>query len=326
MLAAVIFLTHVIALFGGAICFYVSMFTKDKDGEIQNWLVSLWILVETLSEERGSRVTALLNGAASTITALLNTIFGCRLLSFRFVVTSAILSIASLYSMTALRFAFAKETLAAVSCAESVILCLLVANLVLAWPRRGVIAGAAVFAILWVYWREHGLASSLRNAYAGITIGIVLDWCFVWSSRLILRRVSHGRTLVQTLLPALLNTIIGLILLAPSALFVYFRLWYLLPHSITHSSHSIGIVEWIVAVASATNLVAGICALSLLGVVVAALFHKLFWPLVSQLVHVCYERRVIERRMFFFTAGITLLTYSFGWLSRLVKVINLLHH
>jgi hypothetical protein len=320
MLAIGVFLTRVIAFLAGALCLYVSMFTKDNDGKVQNWLVSLWITVEAHSELRGSRAVALLSGAASKINVVLDRVFGAGLWSLRFIVTSSSLSIASLYLLTSLRFLLGKDIPSSARYAEAVLVCLLLANAVIAWPRRSVTLGAGIFAILFLFWTENGQTASFRNAFAGICLGILLDWGFVGISRLTLRKLERGRTLSQTVLPAVLNTILGLILLAPASLFVSYRLWCVLPFTATHLSDTVGLAEWIVAIASATNLVAGLCALSLLIVVTVALFHRFFWPFVSQMVHVCYERKVIERRMLFFTAGSTHVTYAFGWLSWLVKV------
>jgi hypothetical protein len=320
MLVIGVWLARAFAFLCGLLCLHISMFTKDNDGKVQNWLVGIWTTVEDISERKGSRAVGLINTAAAKITSILDRIFGAQLMSARFIVTSSILSIASLYLLTALRYAIHKDVLGATKYACGVLICVLLVELSTAKPKTTVMLATGGFALLYLYWNERGPTRSFPNAIAGLTIGVFLDWFFVWSSRLILRKLGHERTFSQTVILAILITALGLILLAPAFMFVSYRLWSVPSLATIHPSYTLGYVEWIAAIASATNIVAGLCALSLSIVVMVALFHRLFWPILSQLVNVCYERRVIERRMLFFTAGSTLLTYAFGWLSWIGKL------
>jgi hypothetical protein len=140
-----------------------------------------------------------------------------------------------------------------------------------------------------------------------------------------LRKLEVACTLSQAAFWGMLNTLLGFILLAPASLFVSYRLWYILPHSLMYPLSLVGHAEWVITVASATNLIAGLCALSLLFLITMALFHRMFWPIISRVVQVCYERRVVERRMFFFSTGCALLIYSFHWFSWLEKIQIFLH-
>src|SRR5512146_2863543 len=77
---------------------YISLFfTKGDDGRLQNWLVDLWVKVEISSTARGAQAVTFFNEVAALLNRVLDRLFGLRLLSLQFVLTSATLSFSSLY-------------------------------------------------------------------------------------------------------------------------------------------------------------------------------------------------------------------------------------
>jgi hypothetical protein len=302
---------------------YMSLFfTKADDGRVQDWLVELWIKVESISATSMDRVVAFFNAIAAFNEKTLNRIFGVKLFSTRFVLTSICFSIASLYFLSAIRQGehfsgrMFYTALFLVSC--------LIADAVIKYPRRSVPTVVALlmspYVIDWL-WGPRPLSFVERDlpVYVGLLIGVLLDVGFVAIIRHVIRQQVGEKQLYKLIVTTLLCIVLGVILLAPSWFYlsdIHFLTKFYSVHSVRYS------IGWTAIISSTTNLFAGLCAFSIFIVGFAALLHKLFWPFSANLIHVVYERRLVENRTLLFTAGSMLLTYSFNWFSWL----NLLPH
>jgi hypothetical protein len=308
-----VYVSRAVAFAAGCISLYIAFFfTKNDDGKVQNRLVELWVRIELLSERTDRRVIAFFNETASFTNRLIDRLFGPHLFSIRFIVASSVFSMVSLYILTALRFGAASRF---------VVLFICFAVVVVAKPRAVVIAGVGALSAFLLYWANRGDASSSRNAFVGVSLGLFLDFTFVAISRKILREITVERQLKKISFAMVINFVLGVLLLAPSLFFVSNRLlcWLLYGSQIAQNRVLSKIVWWII-VASATNLFAGLCAFAVFMVAGIALLHQLCWPLGSKMIYVSYERKLVENRKFFFIVGSGLLAYTFhgfSWLSKI---------
>ena len=66
-----------------------------------------------------------------------------------------------------------------------------------------------------------------------------------------------------------------------------------------------------------------IASCSVLLVFLAALFHRLFWPLAGRAIFALYEWRVFTNRTFQLAASVAFLSYAFPWLDPALKMFKL---
>src|SRR5262249_43364112 len=205
-------ISRVAAFMVGFALVWISLFfIKDDEGKVQNWLVSLWVRVERLSEERRSRTVAFFNEIATEINSILDKTFGVSLVSVRFVVVSATLSVGSLYLISALRFPKSWLYMLPVSCVSLVLTAVVLKKPTL---ENEIAAGLLLMAIL--FMANLGSVRSAEFAFAGTVCGILFDWTFVAISRKLLRKIEAGHGLKQICIALAVSLILGVILLAPS--------------------------------------------------------------------------------------------------------------
>lgn len=320
-------MARVAAFVAGLILIYISLFfTKNDDGKVQNWLVELWVRVEQVSAEKSRRTIFLLNTIARRLDELLDKIFGPKLLSLRFVGISITLSIASLNVLAIFHTISVNE-----STITRIAWFVGMAS-VPAWlaaeaathPRPTVAVLGAAIAIVILYWGNQADPISTRNAFAGTASGVILDCLFVAVSRMILRRLKVEERLQRMISVLFINLLLGLFLLGPSLIYVSSKIRCFVLGCGWIASHPFYfLAAYIFSIASATNLLGGLCTLSIFFVTAVALFHRAVWPIASKLIHVCYERRIVERRMACFSVGAALLGYAFRWLSWIANLRSL---
>lgn len=81
-----------------------------------------------------------------------------------------------------------------------------------------------------------------------------------------------------------LNLIIGGALIAPSWLYIIDST----PYLGSYDAHPVRFsLEWTIVIASTTNILAALCAFSMVAVSVAALAHRFIWSIAARLIHVC---------------------------------------
>lgn len=314
---------RVVAFPFGASLIYISLFfTKGDDGRVQNWLVDLWIRVESDHTEKGVRLIAFFNQTAALVNRALDRVFGFKLFSLRFFVASAALSLCSQYFFDVLRvnehtygrlyygYFFAAAAFIAVNIIKHPSLRISIPLLVL---------DIALFIQPMFVWKHYYDLPIIWDfvMFVGLGIGILLDAGFVTAIRAILKKQEAERGLGKIIGATALNLCLGVLLLAPSLLYIrdntpIFELYQKHPTSVP--------LIWSFVVGSTTNLFAVLCAFSLLLVSLVAILHKLLWGAASRLIHVCYERRVVENRILLFTIGAALLSYSTHWFDWLRQI------
>lgn len=311
--------SRVVAFPVGASLVYISLFfTKGDDGRVQNWLVDLWIAVERIASDKRSRPVVFFNQTASLVSHVLDGVFGSKSLSAQFALTSTNLSICSLYVFSMVRVnehAQGRFFYAGLFVASA-----LIADTVIRNPSLRVSAPLTALNIIilfapgW-YWRNEFRAFGITFIWylaesAAIAFGILLDAAFVAAVRALLRKQETERELRNILGKMAISLILGTILIAPSLLFVRDNTPFLEMYKV----HPTGtLLFWSFVMCSTTNLFAVLCAFSLLITSVIAVGHRIVWSAASRLVHVCYERRVVENRILLFTIGAALLSYSTHW-------------
>lgn len=310
-MTAISFTCKAAALLVGFPLIYVSLFfTTSDDGRVQNWLVDLWVRVESVSVS--NKAIVFFNEIATLINRFLDKIFGARLMSIQFAVVSAGLSSASLYFLAAFRFLHSGGATGFLI--WSLVFLTLVAAVIVK-PTIGTLNLVVILIVVALLWANPPDQRSTRYAFAGTFVGVVLDCFFIAGCRKLLCTVEGEREIRQIMPKLILSLVCGAILSAPSVLFVWNRLWCFLLGGIL-AKHPIDFaILWTFAVASSTNLFAGLCVWSIFIVAVIALLHRLFWPLTGRLINVVYERRVVENRVFLFTTGSMLVSYSTDWFS-----------
>jgi hypothetical protein len=310
--------SRIAALFlGFALLYNAVLFTKADDGRVQNWLVDLWVKVEDVSTDKGRRAVALLNIIAASINKLLDSVFGARLLSALFILTSACLSISSLFLISTIRLG--EHTFGRLWYMGLFIIASLMTTSVIETKSLKV-ATATVCSLLaclvwqsWFWSPGHSLSLlQYTSVIGGVAIGILLDAAFVAIIRKIIQQQEEEQSLMKILGTVSLNLVIGSALIAPSALFIMDSR----PFFGAYEAHPVRFsLEWTMVIASTTNVLAALCALSMVAVSVAALAHRFIWSIAARLIHVCYDRKVVENRIFLFTLGSMLLSYSINWFS-----------
>jgi hypothetical protein len=321
MFLAVLWFTRILAFVGSILCLYVVFcFRQEDDGAIQNRLVDLWVKVEEISTKGGHRSVAFFNQVAFLMNAVFNRIFGPQFISTRLVVVSSIFSMCSLYLMFVLQLdasGYGHKSAIVIALAFACI-----AAFALGSKTNTALLGAWIISAAILYIVNSDLPASTYNALAGTLVGTSIDVLFLVVIRQIVRRIEVGKEISRISLRLVLSGALGLVLLAPSLVFIFPGIRCYILCGIGQITHPIAFhLAWVLAVASATNLFAGLSALSVLIVAAVALFHRLLWPIVSRLIHVCYERKIIERRAYFLTFGTMLLGYSLGgssWLQALL--------
>lgn len=92
---------HALPMAAGLCVLCVAAFTyEDEEGRLQNTLEGWWIRLDSKRKNSTSRAAAFLKSVAGTTESLFDALLGRRLLSLRFVVVSALFSIASAFLFT----------------------------------------------------------------------------------------------------------------------------------------------------------------------------------------------------------------------------------
>lgn len=316
-------ISRITAFFLGFALLYIAvLFTKADDGRAQNWLVDLWVKVENVSTDKSRRAVALFNTIAATINKLLDSVFGARLLSAQFVLTSACLSICSLFLISTMRLG--EHTLGRLWYTGLFIIASLMTSSIIETKSLKVATATVCSLLACVVWQSwfwsQGHSLSLlqdTSVIGGVAIGILLDAAFVAIIRKIIQQQEEEQSLRKILGTMALSLVIGSALFAPSALFIMDGR----PFWGAYEAHPVSFsLAWTVVIASTTNILAALCAFSMVAVSVAALAHRFIWSIAARLIHVCYERRVVENRFFLFTLGSMLLSYSINWFSWLRNI------
>jgi hypothetical protein len=301
----------------GVVFLYIAVFfTKNDDGRVQNWLVELWVRVENISTNKRRRAVVLFNMIAAAISKLLTNIFGAKLLSPRFAATSVCLSLCSLFLLSTLRLG--EHMFGRLWYASSFVIACLMTEKAIKSKSLKITSATACFLLAWLawqcwFWYKNSL-SALGNGsvFSGILIGIFLDISFVAIVRKITQQQKEQQSLTKIVAAMTLNLIMGCVLIAPSWLYIIDST----PFFGSYDAHSVRFsLEWTVVIASTTNILAVLCAFSMVAVSIAAVAHRFIWSIAARLIHVCYERRVIENRIFLFSLGSMLLSYSINWFS-----------
>jgi len=305
---------HLAAFPIGALCVYVSLaFRNQDDRRFQNWLVDLWVRIEGTAGK--NREVAFFNEVAAFIIRALNETFGPKLMSLQFAAVSASFSVASLYLLCTLRLGIPVN--ARLDFASTSLMALFLGLWTIRKPTIGRVTTVAGLLILLLYGANQAgpQLHSEQYAFAGTASGILLDWLFVAACRKMLRVVEVGQKLSHISAALAVNFSLGLLLIGPAILFVWPQEWCPLLGGVCALHPLRTAMLWTLTVSSATNLYGALCVLSVFIVSVAALLHKLMWRFTANIVHVIYERRVIEKRLLLFTIGSTLLSYSTNWFS-----------
>jgi hypothetical protein len=178
-------------LIGLAFLYVAVFFTKNDDGRVQNWLVELWVRVENVSTNKSGRAVALFNMIAAAISKLLNNIFGTRLLSAKFALTSICLSLCSLFLISTMRLG---EHMSGRLWYASVfvIACLMSDHAIKSKSLKITVAIACFLlaCLVWQswFWYRHSLSALADGSvFGGILIGILLDAAFVTIVRKIIQ-------------------------------------------------------------------------------------------------------------------------------------------
>ena len=261
---------------------------------------------------------------------MLDRLFGPRLLSIQFVVTSSVLSLVSVHLFTILKNELTHEVWVSQLFEVGWALALaFIAQSVVQEPNRlwFIVAGIACVADMIVrevfLYHPHWFVAVYMSL--GLLIGLTLDMLSVFAIRAILGMSAASNRRRVLMLAVVADALLACVLLMPSVFYVSRGSWvwlnqewisHLGPSALRYGSF---ILAWAIAIGSATNLFAGFSALLLLMVITATLITRLVWPFLARLIYVLYWRRLIENSKLLFTLGLVLLLHawpSLSWLKR----------
>jgi hypothetical protein len=304
----------------GSLFLYMALFMfRDEQGRLQNRLVTLWVKVKQAEDEFAAfvRQTAILTDHAA------NWMFGDKIFSLKAMLMSSYLAVASAY----LGLSFVEGV-------KFVMFAAFFSAISLIWLRRlegtrPYIAALALSVVLYLAfqqpWREEGSGVLLRLPL----VGIICDFLVIGINRAVIRKLIQslrGTIILFTLLyDAFWVSLFVLLFLSRlkgtyvNRVAVTFVRKYALgeQHGVAEWA-----VDWLLTLNLASSFTAIVCA-GLFLVALAAVFHKLVWPLLDRTITAIAEFNLLGDRKIQAGLGTAFLLLSFPSLGEWLKLFHL---
>ena len=304
-------LLRVLAGIAGALLLYVAFFLyEDEEARIQNRLEQLWRRIDALHGVAISIEAAFLRTATNTTSRILDSLFGHKLLSLRFVAISVAFSLASVLVFVVLLGDMSAAVRGyGIACA----VLLVIFGCLSARIRNSIYDLVLVIAAVWLTSWAIGMTSpSGVEAYEvplNAATGVFLDMCFVMFFRWTLKKIANISKL----------WVISLWLVTVSAVTILFALpavlsdrhFYTTMRRVTGTSEAARRFVVVVMQASMSNLFDALCLLLLIMVIAALLIHRLVWPIIKRPVYAANRKQLIKNTKLLGALGTMLLLYAF---------------
>jgi hypothetical protein len=317
----------------GTLLLYVAFFLyEDEEARIQNRLEETWKRIDVLHSRALSKEVAFLHGVTKTTSALLDIIFGYKLLSIQSVAVSMAFSVISLtvgLDVT-IRPAQTPDILACLGCT---LLLLALASIPAfvpslrtlhptSWTKSYYVGLMIVAAVcIWLEWfivfppnedsllPSHPLADAFQVLLMTILPGVVIDIVFIAFFRWVLKKVSTLNGLGPIMVYLIAVTAFAASLIAP-AFWVDSVTWFLRVFARLDYSWAESVSAGL-AVIALTNLIDVLCLLLLVTIMVALLVHRLSWPFMKRSIYAANRRGLVKNTKLLGTLGTMLLLYAF---------------
>jgi hypothetical protein len=318
-------------LFGGVLLVYtVATMFPDEEGQVQNRIENLWVVIDDKQKSALGRTTALFNRIGSYVTRVYNRILGVRLISVQMIGVSSASSIAGFFLFSG----FLLLGLLYLSLSQHAkvtpqfnaallligILCLAIGSFVLIfailpslirnWFGRTLsLLPLLLFSygmVLAVIGHKTSSTATLLAVLAGLFIGIVSDVFVLAAVRFSVRLIATSGRLREIILASGVQVgALILIVVAP---------YELLTPMLAANKESLGAKVLMASMMFNCFTVIGIAAFLFL--LVVATLHRVFWPMLGRAVYsVARFKPLQNNRKTFATIGIMCMLYGLGFLN-----------
>jgi hypothetical protein len=297
-----------------AIAFYLAFFLyEDEEGELQNRLVSLWVLVQLRSEQTNSITVAVFNKIGEILRRVFVRLFGERLLSFRAAVVSANISASgAMLFVTLVDWPTNRNRIWYLSATAFL---LLAATLSVKYPRTFVLLVSCI-PLSWMligrslYWQmgpEFYVAGPV-----GVVLSIGADFLIITVLRRAFGRISEVVSAFKMLLLIVALSLLGILIEAlPPILFALAGYRQLDP-----SASDVGLtpifVSGVLIVASFMNLTTSLMCFIPVTMLVGLVAHKMMWPVLGRLINAFARNKIFTNRKLLVSVGTLCLTFAFN--------------
>lgn len=312
---------RIFAGIAGALLFYVAFFLyEDEERRLQNRLEEIWKRIDALQSHAMSKEVAFVKEATRITSAVLDRLFGERLMSLQFVAVSAVYSFGSflIFQVVWNSVFLGKHLLESDSrfmMAEAFVLFVL-ASLpaltawksprALKWYYRGLVILLVCLSVLWDFELPPAGTVTVEEILTVdvliLPVGILCDILCVLFFRWILRRMARLSS-IWIISGCLTGAIVATLLLVGPAIYsmvghgwggrIYEPSLALLPQM------------------SATNLVTAACLLLFITVMALLLAHRLVWPSIKRPLYAANRKGLIQNTKLLGVLGTGFLMYAF---------------
>jgi hypothetical protein len=323
---------HVILGLLGLLLLYAGLFlTETEEGQLQNRLEDLWVRVDDLHSKALSRQAAFLQQASGLVADVFARVFGQKLISMKSVASCLCFSLASMYLSLAL---FVKEV---PQLSQQVLLICSAIFLASGFSRRLRYAGFAVLAFAGVLelvglrgWLKVYQSSSYEVALGTLfyAIAILTGIGFIALTHWSMRLASHESSAARLIAIILSNIGVSAVLVAP-LFYVYLLSYHVsvfgprIGPSLVSRPHGFLIFLYDISV---TNLFTALAAFVVVLAMLAALLHRLAWPVISRPMYAAHRHGLIAQHKLLTGLGVSCLLLAWPhniFVKAIAKAVHL---
>jgi hypothetical protein len=345
---------NTLMLLTGVFCLYTAIFVyENEDKEIQNKLEDMWIKINDRRNSLLSRHTVFMRVVALYLTAILNRIFGSKIISIRAVGVSACLSTISFCLIGIANWIYIYSLIEGISFQGLIVLCLMIVLCCIFIGLAGLLKRKVDLIVWLIYTFFFGVLANIglyltlfgtdfyrfilhdtlvlkylqSSLYLllSIVIGVSCDVVFLTTTRLVLRWSLGLSSFFQIATVIFVNAFLCFTLfLGPYFFLVPDGFGYAWMIDISHleDSFSANTIKAIVVIAAQTNLFVCIIALLFFFLAFMMLVHRLSWPLLERPIYSLQAIGIIRRKKMLAATGILLIGGGLGYLPEWLKVFK----
>jgi hypothetical protein len=346
---AVVCLRFVFALVGMTLLYMAMFMYEDDRGKQQNLLVNLWVKVKEREEESLGRQATVLRFAAQIASSGMNRTLGDQIWSIWSLVVSVSLSLSSVYFVFFVlivmgQSGYSKQSEIKFLCTAIVYFAYglyLAPRIFRSGKRLHKVLGIVFLCIIvigasgWIDSNSFGgFVMSISGLRAGlwelvpiVGFGAACDVLIIALNRKIIRIMANSASRAWLFFAFVSNLVcclfIGYTTIRFARVFISgfgdpFVVWLCHLMNIGTRGGRLKVTEMLSGAAS-TNLFTMLVVSSFLLVTVAALMHRLLWPIVGRSLNALYEWEILKSRTTQFTLGIGCLVFAIPQLGAILK-------
>lgn len=315
---------------GGTILYVELALFPNEEGELQNRIEKLWIVVDEKQKLEVARATIVFSRVGQFVTRLYNRILGAKLISLQMVGVSSASSIGAFFTfgglvlLTLLYMSFSSQAKVSMKFNASLLLvgllCLaiacfvflfaLVPSLVRNWFGR-MLSLVPLFLFTYgsfkiVTQQAGGPTTNQIGVLAGLLVGIVTDVLVLAGVRFSARQISRCTRLTGVLVALLVQFLaLTFIIIIPDRL----STWLL-------GTNSQSTIAKILLSTVMFNCFTALGIIGFLLLLIVVFLHRLFWPTLGRVIFSIARFKPLQTyRKAFVTVGVTCVLYGIGFLG-----------